>query len=62
MKTSATETFATRLKAGRHLTIPYARHDLFLENDAVRAQVWAAFDAFIPGTQDIGAVVQAKRA
>jgi lysophospholipase len=62
VKTSATETFATRLKAGRHLTIPYARHDLFLENDAVRAQVWAAFDAFIPGTQDIGAVVQAKRA
>ncbi len=62
VKTSAIETFASRLKAGRHLTIPYARHDLLLENDAVRAQVWAAFDAFVPGTQEIAAVAQAKRA
>ncbi len=50
VKTRAIEAFASRLKAGRHLTIPYARHDLLLENDEIRAQFWAAFDAFIPGT------------
>jgi len=50
VKTRAIEAFASRLKAGRHLTIPYARHDLLLENDAIRSQFWAAFDAFVPGT------------
>ncbi len=58
VKTSAIETFASRLKAGRHYTIPYAKHDLLLENDAVRSQVWAAFDAFIPGSMELPA--QAK--
>jgi lysophospholipase len=62
VKTSAIEAFASRLKAGRHLTIPYARHDLLLETDAIRAQVWAAFDAFVPGTQEIPVMAQAKRA
>ncbi len=49
--TRVIESFASRLKAGRHITIPYARHDLFLERDEIRSQLWAAFDAFIPGTQ-----------
>lgn len=62
VKTSATETFASRLKAGRHLTIPYARHDLLLESDAIRALVWAAFDAFVPGTQEDVVIASAKRA
>jgi len=48
--TAETEIFASRLKAGRHITIPYARHDILLERDTIRAQFWAAFDAFIPGT------------
>lgn len=30
-----------------HLTIPKAKHELLMETDAVRAQVWAAFDALI---------------
>jgi len=50
--TAETEIFASRLKAGRHITIPYARHDILLERDSVRAQFWAAFDAFIPGTAE----------
>ncbi len=62
VKTSAIETFASRLKAGRHLTISYARHDLFMERDAIRAQFWAAFDAFIPGTLEIPKTAEAKRA
>jgi lysophospholipase len=35
------------MRTGRHAIIPAARHELFMENDAVRAQVFAAFDAFI---------------
>jgi len=34
-------------RTGRHMVIPAARHELFMENDAIRAQVFAAFDAFI---------------
>jgi len=62
VKTAAIEAFASRLKAGRHLTIPYAKHDLLLERDAIRSQFWAAFDAFIPGTPDIKERPAAKRA
>ena len=29
------------------LIVPAARHELFMENDAIRGQVFAAFDAFI---------------
>ena len=50
--TSATETFASRLKAGRCITLPYARHEILMEKDAFRAQFWAAFDGFIPGADD----------
>ena len=48
--TPAIERFAIRLKAGRCITLPNARHQLFMERDAVMAQFWAAFDAFIPGS------------
>lgn len=47
--TAAVERFAIRLKAGRCITIPNSRHQLIMERDAVTAQFWAAFDAFIPG-------------
>lgn len=50
--TSATETFASRLKAGRCITLPHARHEILMESDVFRAQFWAAFDAFIPGVDD----------
>lgn len=48
--TPATERFAVRLRAGAHLVIPGARHEIMMERDIVRAQFWAAFDAFVPGS------------
>jgi lysophospholipase len=47
----AVEVFATRLKAGRHIVIPYARHEILMERDIYRERFWAAFDAFIPGAR-----------
>ncbi len=47
--TAAAERFAIRLRAGRCITLPAARHQLVMERDSVAAQFWAAFDAFIPG-------------
>lgn len=52
ISTDATESFASRMKAGRFVTIPYARHALLIERDPIRAQFWAAFEGFIPGLQD----------
>lgn len=49
---AATERFATRLKAGGLIMIPYARHEILMERDKYRGQFWAAFDAFIPGHKD----------
>jgi len=48
--TAATERFAVRLRAGAHLIIPGARHEILMERDLLRTQFWAAFDAFIPGS------------
>lgn len=45
--TSWTEQLGLRMRTGRHMVIPAARHELFMETDAIRAQVFAAFDAFI---------------
>jgi len=42
--------FAVRLRAGSHLVIPGARHELLMEQDRYREQFWAAFDAFVPGS------------
>ena len=47
VSTAATEQLGLRMRTGRHMIVPAARHELFMENDAVRAQVFAAFDAFI---------------
>lgn len=47
--TPAIENFASRLKAGRCITLPYARHEILVERQPIRQQFWAAFDAFIPG-------------
>jgi lysophospholipase len=46
----AIEDFALSLRAGSHLIVPGARHELLMEQDRVRGQFWAAFDAFVPGT------------
>lgn len=50
VSTLATERFATRLRAGHHLVIAGSRHELLMERDIFRAQFWAAFDAFVPGS------------
>ncbi|MGE3247946.1 MAG: alpha/beta hydrolase, partial [Beijerinckiaceae bacterium] len=49
---AALERFATRLKAGRLVTLSPARHEILMERDNIREQFWAAFDAFVPGTRD----------
>lgn len=45
--TRATELLGLRMRNGHHVIIPGARHELFMETDAVREQVFAAFDAFV---------------
>jgi lysophospholipase len=50
VSTAAIESFAPRLRAGSHLIVAGARHELLMEQDRYRAQFWAAFDAFVPGT------------
>lgn len=49
VSTPAIERFAARLKTGPALVLPTARHEILMEDDAIRAQFWAAFDAFVPG-------------
>lgn len=50
VSTPAIEDFAIRLRAGAHLIVAGARHEMLMEQDRYRSQVLAAFDAFIPGT------------
>jgi lysophospholipase len=47
---SAIEDFATLLRAGSHLVVVGAQHEILMERDHIRSQFWAAFDAFVPGT------------
>jgi lysophospholipase len=44
------EDFAMRLRAGSHLVVAGAQHEILMEQDRYRGQFWAAFDAFVPGT------------
>ena len=50
VSTPAIEQFGLNLLAGHHLIVAGARHELLQEQDHYRAQFWAAFDAFVPGT------------
>jgi len=50
VSTPAIETFGQNLLAGRHLILAGAKHEILQEQDHYRAQFWAAFDAFVPGT------------
>jgi lysophospholipase len=47
VSTPFTEQLGLRMRTGRHMVVPAARHELFMESDPIRAQVFAAFDAFI---------------
>jgi lysophospholipase len=51
VSTPAIDEFSVRLRAGAHLIVPGARHELLMEQDRFRGQALAAFDAFVPGTQ-----------
>jgi lysophospholipase len=50
VSTPAIEDFGLNLLAGRHLILAGSRHEILQEQDHYRAQFWAAFDAFVPGT------------
>src|SRR5262249_47486593 len=50
VSTKAIEQFAVRLRAGAPLILPRSRHGRLMEQDRFRAQFWAAFDAFVPGS------------
>jgi lysophospholipase len=50
VSTPAIETFGMHLLAGSHLIVAGAQHEILQEQDQFRAQFWAAFDAFVPGT------------
>ena len=47
---AAIEDFAGLLRAGSQLVVSGAQHELLMEQDRFRAQFWAAFDAYVPGT------------
>jgi lysophospholipase len=54
VSTAAIDAFAIRLRAGSHLIVSGARHELLMEQDRFRMQALAAFDAFVPGTPTFG--------
>jgi lysophospholipase len=47
---TAVEDFSLNLRAGSHLIVPGAMHEMMMEQDQFRRLFWAAFDAFVPGT------------
>lgn len=52
VSTRAVEAYTRRLRLGSLLMIDGARHEILQEADIYREQFLAAFDAFIPGTDD----------
>jgi lysophospholipase len=54
VSTPAIEEFGMRLRAGAHLIVAGAEHEILMEQDRYRGQFWAAFDAFVPGTPVFG--------
>jgi lysophospholipase len=51
VSTPAIERYVRRLKSGSLLTIDGARHEILQEADIYREQFFAAFDAFVPGSE-----------
>lgn len=51
VSTPAIEEFVSRTKTAAYIEIPGAEHELLMEADIYRDQVWAAFDAFVPGLE-----------
>jgi len=48
---AAIEKLAHSMRSIWHIVVPGARHEIMQERDSLRDQFWAAFDAFIPGTE-----------
>ncbi len=46
----STERLVSRLRASRVVIVPGSRHEILMERDVYREQFWAAFDAFVPGS------------
>ncbi len=47
VSSDAIEQLGLQMRIGHHAVIGAARHELFMENDDIRGQVFAAFDAFV---------------
>lgn len=47
VSTRAIEDFAVELKVGSVILVPGSRHEILMENDAIRQSFWAAFDAYM---------------
>ena len=62
VSTPAAERFGHRLKAGHVIHLAGARHEILQERDAIRAQFWSAFDAFIPGAEGEAEALAARHA
>jgi lysophospholipase len=52
VSTPAVEAYGKYLRGASVVTIDGARHEILQEQDIFREQFWAAFDAFIPGSED----------
>lgn len=52
VSTPAIEEYAERLRSGSLITVDGARHELLQEADLYREQLLAAFDAFVPGSDE----------
>ena len=49
VSTPAIEAVMHHMRAGGHVVLPGAQHEIMMERDEIRAQFWAVFDAFVPG-------------
>jgi lysophospholipase len=45
--TEATRDFAKRLPKGTYVEFEDSEHEILMENDAIRARFWQAFDGFV---------------
>jgi lysophospholipase len=50
VSTPAIEHFASRIKNCTRIVLAGAKHEILQERDQLREQLWAAFDAYIPGS------------
>ncbi|WP_181703037.1 alpha/beta fold hydrolase [Chthonobacter albigriseus] len=48
----ANETMARRLRSCAYVYVPGARHEIMMERPIYQDQFWAAFDAFVPGSDE----------